>query len=257
MHFGNFAATAHRHRNLEMSDPVATPSSISTVQAARLLAALEATRTAASEANAQQRTANARLGRQRTELEAVQESARNLASRSRDVRNTLQVLRESVDRAKLSALNAGLEGARLGEPVGKALVVMSDEQRNLLARALDALEEHAALLAEVERERDRCLVELSQLSEGVRQTEAAFARAERESQLTEALLDQLRTDFGELLGSDPEAALAMVEAAAQVRAAAASLRELAQRAPLGVDALRELLGPLLALIPASERERGE
>jgi methyl-accepting chemotaxis protein len=216
------------------------------------LAALEATRTAAAHANSQQRVASAGFTRQRIELEAVQESARNLALRSRDIRNTLQVLRESVDRAKLSALNAGLEGARLGEPVGKALVVMSDEQRNLLARALDALEEHGALLAEVERDRDRCLAELAQLSEGARQTSAAFARCEQESQLTQALLDQLRVDFGELFGSDPEAARAMAEAAAHVRTAAASLLQLTQRAPLGGDALRELLRPLLALIPAGE-----
>jgi methyl-accepting chemotaxis protein len=235
-----------------MSDPGSDPNPISALQAARLLAALEATRVAAWHANNEHRAASAGLTGQRLELEAVQESTRNLALRSRDIRNTLQVLRQSVDRAKLSALNAGLEGARLGEPLGKALVVMSDEQRNLLARALDALEEHGALLAEIERDRDRCLAELSQLAESARQTGAAFARAEQQSQLTQALLDQLRTDFGELFGSDPEAARAIAEAAAQVRTAAASLVQLGQRTPLGVDALRELLRPVLALIPSNE-----
>lgn len=235
-----------------MSDPGSKPSSVSAVQAARLLAALEATKTAAAHANNEQRTASVGLARQRVELEAVQESARNLAARSRDIRNTLQVLRESVDRAKLSALNAGLEGARLGESAGKALVVMSDEQRNLLARALDALEEHGALLSEVERDRDRCLSELAQVGEGARQTSAALARAEQQSQLTRAFIDQLRADFSELFGSDPEAARALTEAAAHVRTAATSLRELTQRAPLGADALRELLSPLLSLIPSTE-----
>lgn len=235
-----------------MSDPGSNPSSVSPVQAARLLAALEATKTAAAHANDEQRAASTGLTRQRVELEAVQESARNLASRGRDIRNSLQVLRESVDRARLSALNAGLEGARLGESVGKALVVMSDEQRNLLARALDALEEHGALLADVERDRDRCLVELAQVGEGTRQTSAALARAEQQSQLTNAFLDQLRTDFSELFGADAEAARAMSEAAAHVRTAAASLRALTQSAPLGAAALRELLSPLLTMIPDSE-----
>jgi len=132
------------------------------------------------------------------------------------------------------------------------LVVMSDEQRNLLARALDALEEHGALLAEVERDRDRCLAELSHLSESARQTGTALARAEEQSQLTNALLHELRTDFGQLFGGDPELARALAEAAVHVRTAADSLLELRQRAPLGVDALRELLSPLLALIPASQ-----
>jgi len=240
-----------------MSDPEANSSPVSAVRAARLLAALEATKTAATRANSEQSATSAGLSRQRMQVEAAQESARNLASRSRDIRNSLQVLRESVDRAKLSALNAGLEGARLGEPVGKALVVMSDEQRNLLARALDALDEHGTLLVEVERERERCLTELSQLSEGSRQTGAACARAEQQSLLTCALLDQLRADFGELFGSDPEAARAMSEAASHVQKATASLLALKQRAPLGEDSLRELLSPLLALIPASETRTGE
>jgi methyl-accepting chemotaxis protein len=235
-----------------MSDFGSTPSLVSAVQGARLLAALEAAKTAAARANSEQRAASAGLARQHGGLEAVLESAQMLAAHGRDVRNSLQVLRESVDRAKLSALNAGLEGARLGEPLGKALVVMSDEQRNLLARALDALEEHGALLAEVERDRDRCLAELSQLSEGARQTGTTLARAEEQSQLTGALLHELRTDFVELFGGNPETAQAMAQAAAHVRTAANSLLELTQRAPLGVDALRELLSPLLALIPAGQ-----
>jgi methyl-accepting chemotaxis protein len=235
-----------------MSDFGSSPSLVSAVQGARLLAALDAAKTAAMRASSEQRAAASGLSRQRGELEAVQESAQKLAARGRDIRNSLQVLRESVDRARLSALNAGLEGARLGEPLGKALVVMSDEQRNLLARALDALSEHAALLAEVERDRDRCLAELSQLSEGARNTDSALARAEGQSQLTTALLHELRTDLGQLVGGDPEAARAMAEAAAQVRTAAESLAALNARGPLGVEALRELLSPLLALIPASE-----
>ncbi|MEI9953798.1 MAG: methyl-accepting chemotaxis protein [Pseudomonadota bacterium] len=238
-----------------MNDSGSTPSPVSAVQGARLLAALEALKTAATRANSEQHAASSALSKQRAELEAVRESTQKLATRSRDIRNSLQVLRESVERAKLSALNAGLEGARLGEPIGKALVVMSDEQRNLLARAIDALEEHGTLLAEVERDRDRCLAELSQLSEGTRQTGTALARAENQSQLTCALLHELRTDFDELFGGDLEAARALAETAARVRTAADSLLELTQRAPLGVEALRELLSPLLVLLPAGEDPR--
>lgn len=235
-----------------MSDSGSRPSPVSAVQAARLWAALEAAKTAASRALTEQRSASSGLKRQRSELDALQETAQKLVGRSRDMRNSLQVLRESVDRAKLSALNAGLEGARLGEPLGKALVVMSDEQRNLLARALDALEEHGALSVEVERDRDRCLAGLSQLSEGAGQADTALTRAEEQSQLTLALLHELRTDVAELSGGDPEAARAMAAAAAHVRNAADSLLALNERAPLGADALRELLGPLLALIPTSQ-----
>jgi len=235
-----------------MTDSGSTPSPVSAVQAARILAALEATKVAAARANSEQRSASEGLTRQRGELEAAHESIQKLATRGRDIRNSLQVLRDSVDRAKLSALNAGLEGARLGESVGKALVVMSDEQRNLLARAQDALEEHRSLWVEVERDRERGLAELSQISESARQTRVALGRAEQQSQLTCALLHELGTDFGELLGGDPEAARALAEAAARVRSATASLLELTQRAPLAPDTLRELLSPLAALIPSPE-----
>jgi len=235
-----------------MTDSNEKPSPISAIEAARLLAALEAAKTAASHASSEQRAASAGFGRFRGELAAVQESVRKLGTRSRDLKNSLHVLRESVDRAKLSALNAGLEGARLGEPVGKALVVMSDEQRNLLARALDALEEHSALLAEVERDRERCFGEISQMREGVSQSDGVLTRAESQSKLTVALLHELRTDFGQLFGSDPEAARAMAEAAQQVRTAAGSVLQLTQRSALDSNALRELLSPLLSLLPNRE-----
>ncbi len=97
-----------------------------------------------------------------------------------------------------------------------------------------------------------CPVELSQVSEGARQTGAALARAEQQSQLTGALLDQLRADFVELFGGDLDKARALAETAAHVRTVAAALAALTERAPLTADALRELLSPLLTLIPASE-----
>jgi methyl-accepting chemotaxis protein len=218
------------------------------LQGARILAALEAVKTAAAYTLANQKQASSLAARQHTELEAVQEAGQKLGARGRDIRNSLQLLRESVDRAKLTALNAGLEGARLGEPVGKALVVMGDEVRNVLARAVDALEEHATLLAEVDRDRDRCLADLERVSEVNREVRSELAHGQEQSQLTAALLGELRTDLGEVFGTDPEAARILANSAEQVKALANSLLELSQRSPLGVNGLRELLDPLLSLV---------
>ncbi len=222
------------------------------VQGARLLAALDATRTAAARLQSEQRAASAGAAEQRSNLEKVQESGQKLGTRSRDLRNTLHLLREAVDRAKLTALNAGLEGARLGDPLGRALVVMGDEVRGLLARAIDALEEHAALLAEVDRDRDRCLAELAELGEGARKVSTALGRAEEQSLLTSALLGELRTDVTEIFGDDLATARALAESAAQVKALASSLSELARRSPASAGAVRALLSPLLALGPEGE-----
>ncbi len=225
---------------------------LSALQGARILAALEAARTAATRVTNEQRSASAALRRQQAELEAVQEAGQRVGERGRDVRNSLQLLRESVDRAKLSALNAGLEGARLGDPVGKALVVMGDEVRNLLARAVDALDEHTALLLEVDRDRERAHMDLLRINDSARQTSSALGRSEEQSQLSTALLGELRTDLGELFGTDAEAARMLAETAGQVKNMANSLLDLARRAPLGVPELRELLAPLLALVPREE-----
>ena len=227
---------------------------LSAIQGARILAALEAARSAAARVSTEQRSASAALRRQQAELEAVQEAGQKVGERGRDVRNSLALLRESVERAKLSALNAGLEGARLGDPVGKALVVMGDEVRNLLARAVDALDEHTALLVEVDRDRERAHMDLLRSNDSTRQTSSALGRSEEQSQLTTAILAELRTDLGELFGTDAEAARVLAETAGQVKNMASSLLDLAQRAPLGVRELRELLGPLLALVPRAEDE---
>ncbi len=220
----------------------------------RLLAALDAARAAATRAISEQREASNSVQHQQLELESVREAGQKLSARGREIRTSLQLLRESVDRAKLTALNAGLQGARLGDPAGKALVVMADEVRGLLARALDALEEHSVLLAEVDRDRERCLGDLAQLSDGTRNAAAALSRAEQQSQLNKALLSELKVDLSELWGGDPETARVLSEASVQLKTTADALRELSQRSPLGESAVRELLRPLLALLPAGKRK---
>ncbi len=235
-----------------MSQSFDSKAELSALQGARILMALEAVRTAATRTASEQRAASATIRRQQAELDALQQASQKSSARGRDVRNSLQLLRESVDRAKLTALNAGLEGARLGDPMGKALLVMGDEVRNLLARAVDALDEHTGLLAEVERDRERALVDLVRITDSTRQATSALGRSEEQSQLTTALLGGIRTDLSELFGTDPEAAQVLADAAGQVKNMANSLLDLSQRSPLGVRALRELLAPLLALIPRDE-----
>lgn len=220
----------------------------------RVLAALDAARTAATRAIDEQRVASSSVKRQQVELESVHESAQKLSARGREIRTSLQLVRESMDRAKLTALNAGLEGARLGDPAGKALVVMADEVRGLLARALDALDEHSVLLAEVDRDRERCLGDLAQLSDGTRSAAGALSRAEQQSQLNNALLSELKVDLSELWGADPETARVLSEASVQLKTTADALRALCERSPLGESAVRELLRPLLSLLPGKSKE---
>ncbi len=230
--------------------PDAEGAELPSIQAARILAALEAVKAATARSSSNQRAASQIVARQGSELEAVQEAGLKLGARARDLRNSLQLLRESLDRAKLTALNAGLEGARLGEPMGRPLVAMGDEVRNLLARSIDAIEEHSTILAEVDRDRDRCLAELARLSDGARELRRELASAEEQGQIAAALLGELRVDLGEAFGTDPEAARLLASSAGQVRDLASNLLQLSERTPLAESALRELLGPLLSLVAA-------
>ena len=235
-----------------MSQTSDAESPLARIHAARMLAVLEAARSAASLAANEQRSAVAAIARHTHELQEAQASAEKLAARARDIQNSLSLLRESVDRARLTALNAGLEGARLGDAVGKALLVMGDEVRHLLARALDSLQEHAALLSEVDRDRDRYFAEFEAAGAGAREAGQALVRAESQSQLTSALLGELGRDLGELLGTDPEATRLLAESADQVRRMAVSLSELTRRSPNAAGAVRDLLRPLLAIAATDE-----
>ncbi|HEX3773708.1 MAG TPA: methyl-accepting chemotaxis protein [Polyangiaceae bacterium] len=226
-------------------------------RAARILAALDAVASSSARLGKNQKATTELGARQQAELDAALDAQQKLGARGRDLRNSMQLVRESLERAKLTALNAGLEGARLGEPVGKALVMMGDEVRNLLARGVDALEEHSTLLSEMDRERERATAELAELAESATKLASELNRGAEQALLTHALLGELRKDLGEVFGTDAEAARLMASSEAQVRTLTDLLLELSEHAPIGLDTLRELLEPLLALVEArkpAERE---
>jgi hypothetical protein len=87
--------------------------------------------------------------------DAAAEQAELLRTRERDVEAASERVRDALERAKVVALNAGLDGARLQDPVGKVLMAVADEVRTALTRAMDALDEHDALAVQVEKERGK------------------------------------------------------------------------------------------------------
>ena len=96
--------------------------------------------------------ANQGLQQCRSQIEICADQARRLEVRLRDTRSSVQQLADTLDRIKLVALNTGLEGARLGESTGKALVAVADEVRSLASRGLDVLATHHRLMDEAELE---------------------------------------------------------------------------------------------------------
>ncbi|HEY6077903.1 MAG TPA: hypothetical protein VIW29_03830 [Polyangiaceae bacterium] len=148
--------------------------------------------------------AQAQAARQATEIEGLLEGGERLALRGRDLRAGVQELRDTLERARLSTLNAALEGARLGEVAGKALMAMTEEVRSALGRSADVLDDHAARVAELERERERMVLALGPLADAARAVANEVTRSAERTQTQSGALSTLAHELRERLGVDPE-----------------------------------------------------
>ncbi len=209
---------------------------------ANATAILDEARRVAEQAEQAELDATASATRGRGELELLSEAVRSLPARSRELKTNVQLLREALERAKLSALNAGLEGARLGEPVGRALVDLAGDMRELLTRAVGTLEEHAGLLAELERERDRLAESLATARSALAATAEALGRAQPLRRDLSRAHGELERRLAAALGTDPETARLLATAADQTRQLQRTISGLVEHGAF--DAARELLAPL-------------
>jgi len=148
--------------------------------------------------------AQAQAARQAAEIEGLLEGGERLALRGRDLRSGVQELRDSLERGRLSTLNAALEGARLGEVAGKALMAMTDEVRGTLGRCSDMLDDHAARVAELERERERLVLALGPLADAARNVASEVTRAAERNRSQRDALAELALEMRQRLGVDPE-----------------------------------------------------
>jgi hypothetical protein len=170
----------------------------------RLAECLSEAVNAANEADQASGQAQAQAARQASEIEGLLEGGERLALRGRDLRAGVQELRDTLERGRLSTLNAALEGARLGEVAGKALMAMTEEVRSALGRSADVLDEHAARVAELERERERLVLALGPLSDAARAVAAEVARAAERNRSQRDALAELGQELRQRLGVDPE-----------------------------------------------------
>jgi hypothetical protein len=222
---------------------------------AALVTALEDTRGVLERMAGALESANAVAARVQTELEGVGDAARG-AGRGRDVRTSLQPLYEALERAKLGALNAGLEAARIGDPLSKVVMQLAADNRELVGRALEALEAHVTLLAESEREQERWV-------DGVVHARATFGalsadlttlqRLRKEGQAAMVELDRA---LSPVLGTDPETARLLVGVGEQSAALARAVTELSARGGAHTAArLKAALLPVLEALAPPEPEK--
>jgi uncharacterized membrane protein len=94
----------------------------------------------------------ATTARHRPVLEGTREKAAELASHTKGIRSELAALSALLEKLAVVALNAGLEGARSSDALGRSLTMLSEELRGPVGRGAElvrALDEKVAVTAAV------------------------------------------------------------------------------------------------------------
>jgi methyl-accepting chemotaxis protein len=205
--------------------------------AALFAAALDEVRRMARSAAEAHQECTAAVARQSAALGRASDQIQVLATRDPDVRSSLGRLRESLERSRLAALNAGLDGSRLGE-AGRGLLAVADDMRAQLTRSIDAFDEHIALLSELDRELGRLRRDLDStaddstaLRDAVQRTHDADQRLDEViGRVTDALrgVSDLDPATAEWLARATEHALGLREALAALGGNATRIAILAE-----------------------------
>lgn len=174
-----------------------------------------------------------------------------------EARSRVDRLAESLDRIKIVALNAGLEGARVGDLTGKVLVGISEEIRHLTRRSHDLLLEQTTALEQLEKERRR-LSESSALEhQPIERCATLREELESASHAQSRALRRLSDALQAATGLDADAQARLHEVSAKARALAESLASFAspEQSRFVRASLAAQLLPLLELLARDETER--
>ncbi len=226
---------------------------------AALFAACDRANRTATTALAAAQSAGATAQQQRSALEAAADRATSLGQRGRDLRTATSSLRDALDRLKLIALNAALEGSRAGDATGTAVTVLAGEVRALLGRAADALDEQVRVLDVAETERERLDAEISETRSITVRLAEELLRAQASGSEAASAIAAAGANLRRALGTDPEVAAAAAQAAEHARGLLQALSTLSVRAQGGivVRALRPSMEPLLRVLRELDRRDGE
>lgn len=227
-----------------------------TVDDALLFRACAGAERAAESALGASQAAGASSAQQRGALDAAVDAVKVLFTRAREARGSLGSAREALEQIRLVALNAGLEGARLGDPAGKPLVLVAEDVRVQALRALGALDQHTGVLDQMDKDRDK----LREQVESAQQRTAEVARDLLQTQAAQrdvsTALAEVAERMKQVTRTDPETARLVADAADHARALMAAITSLAarpHRASL-LGSLGPTLGPLLELLREQYRD---
>jgi methyl-accepting chemotaxis protein len=194
------------------------------------------------------------VAKQRGSVDGLADRARAVAARAQDLGASFTRVTSVFARLELVALNAGLEGARLGEGPGQALGLVSDEVRTQATRGSEASRELATALSEIGSELVQVHGSLDRAREAAAEVAQEAARVGGASADAERALADMGDRLKKATGSDPETSRLISEATEHARALVGALGQLSGKAPqaLVVGALRPALEPLLRFLEGDE-----
>ena len=187
--------------------------------------------------------------RQRANIDAALERATAALSRRDALEERVRHVEEVVERLGVVGLNAGLEGARTNEPLGRGLTLVSDEIRAHTTRGIDALGELSAQLREA-------LDAISELGQRIERAQREAAELTNDAtqlkssvQASSAGLADLEARLRKVTGLDPQTAKLIALAGDHAKGLLTALSALeASGATQASAALSPVLAPVLKVL---------
>jgi methyl-accepting chemotaxis protein len=190
------------------------------------------------------------VAKQRAAVDAIADRARAVSGRAQELSAIFARIGEAFERLGLVALNAGLEGARLGESAGRAVLLVSDEVRTHALRGGENLRELTFTLSEMAQELSLLVASFEGPRAAAGEMAQQAALAAGASADAERALGEIDARMRKATGSDPETSRAIAEATERAHALVQSISDLGGRVPPEVllQALRPMLEPLVRLV---------
>jgi hypothetical protein len=185
--------------------------------------------------------------RQRSQLEAVVERSNGLGTRAEAAASSARLAVEAFERLSIVALNAGLEGARLGDAQGKPLLLLAEEIKGNVTSGAEAGRKLIGLAAGIGQDALECAQRLDRLQKDSQELGGDAALLKTAAQETNTALAELDTRLRKATGLDPELARNLSEAGDHAKGLILALTALEGR-DMGDDrgAVADALGPALA-----------
>jgi uncharacterized protein YukE len=199
------------------------------------------------------------LARQQESADILTDCAHAVSSRTQDLSSGFTRMADTLERLSLVALNAGLEGARLGEGAGRSLLLISEEVRAHVTRGNDSAREVTASLGDMGSEVAKLHGSIERARQASIESSREAGRIASASTEAERALVELGERLRKTTGHDPETVRLVAQASDHVRALVGTLGALNGKAnqQLLLGALRPMLDPLARILAERERNEGE